>query len=311
MSDVTFEQLWRSVMVYFPECPLPLAQQFVNNAYSNALAKSRWAGQRGDAAFVLPAPYDTGTITVTAGSATVTGTGTDWDLFPLQVLAGMQVVANGQGPFGTILTVDDATTITLDATWQGATLTDVPYTIQQIYLTPASDLASFLSVIDIQNNWKLHLTFSQEQLDYFDGQRNHSGTPFILAGGVSFTSGGRPRWEIWPRPGDAKVYPYHYIKRLPLLSAASDRPIFPFRGDVLREGIFAELALWPGTKQLKNPYFDMQQHQVHRELFTERLKEVQRDDQELAQTMITYHDNVPFAPFDAAWLQGHGGWPFI
>ncbi len=298
-------------MVYFPECPLPLAQQFVNNAYSNALSKSRWAGQRGDGAFNIPAPFSTGTISVVNGSTSVVGVGTDWDLSPLQVVAGMQLVVGGQAPFGTILSVDTGTGITLDAPWQGETLSAVPYSIQQIYLTPASDLASFLSVVDVQNNWKLHLTFSQEQLDYFDGKRTHAGTPFILAGGVSFTSGGRPRWELWPRTGSAKIYPYHYIKRLPLLSAASDRPIFPFRGDVLREGIFAELALWPGTKQLKNPYFDMQQYATHRQLFDERLKEVQRDDQELAQTMITFDNNVPFAPFDAAWLQGHGGWPFI
>ena len=317
MSDQTFEQLWRFMMVYFPECPLPIAQQCVNTAYSKGLRRGRWAGQRASSVFNIEAPIPGTGLRTTLGSTTFINLDSvlePWD----STMLGKQVVIDGVGPYYTILAVDTTTlnhTITTDIA-ASTTAAGQDYTIQQIYLTPPSDFASFLSVIDQENNWKLHLTYAQEQLDYFDGQRSTTGTPFILAGGVPYaTPSGetvpRPRFELWPRTAGVKSYPYHYVKRLPLLSAASDRPIFPFVGDVLRHGALAELALWPGTKQLPNPYFDMQQHMMHRQIFEDGLKEIERDDQELAQTMISYHDNLPFAPFDASWLQTHGGWPFI
>lgn len=313
MSDTTFEQLWRGLFVYFPECPLPIAQQCVNTAYSKGLRRGRWAGQRASGVFTIDAPQVGTDLRATFGDTLFINQGVMvWD----STLVGMQIVVGGGGPFYTIVEVTDPTHLTVDIPFAGETATGLDYIVQQIYLTPPSDFASFISVIDTDNNWKLHLTFAQEQLDYFDGQRTTSGTPFILAGGVPYATPlnetiPRPRFELWPRPGGAKSYPFHYIKRLPLLSAASDRPVFPFQGDILRHGALAELALWPGTKQLPNPYFDMQQYAAHRQIFEDGLKELERDDQELAQTMISYHDNMPFAPFDASWIQSHGGWPFI
>lgn len=301
------------MMVYFPECPLPIAQECVNTAYSKALARSRWAGQRASGVFNIEAPIEGEDLRVTNDDTTFVNQGVlTWD----STYVGKQIVVSGRGPYYTVVEVTDPNHLTVDIPYAGETATGLTYTVQQIYLTPPDDFASFLSVIDQANNWKLHLTYAQEQLDYFDGQRVVSGTPFILAGGVPYAippngTTARPRFELWPRTAGVKAYPYHYVKRLPLLSAASDRPIFPFRGDVLRHGALAELSMWPGTKQLPNPYFSMDQHLSHMQEFEAGLKNIERDDQELAQTTISYHDNLPFAPFDATWLQTHGGWPFI
>src|SRR5678816_1227979 len=71
----------------------------------------------------------------------------------------------------TVVEVTDPNHLTVDIPYAGETATGLTYTVQQIYLTPPDDFASFLSVIDQANNWKLHLTYAQEQLDYFDGQR--------------------------------------------------------------------------------------------------------------------------------------------
>ena len=103
------------------------------------------------------------------------------------------------------------------------------------------------------------------------------------------------------------MYTYRYIRRPALLSAAADRPIFPVRGDILRRGALAELALWPGTSTLKNPYYNVDQHRVMEEEFQSALKGAWKDEQEISNTAVYYDDweGVPYAPIDARYLQTH------
>lgn len=302
MSDQTFEQLWRRMLVYYPELPIPLAQEFINSAYSQAISRNEWSGLRKYGGFDLDAPV-TISVTVTSGSTTVTGTG-------IGSHVGKEMVVGGIAPFYTIVTQTNANSVEIDRAYIGDNAT-ADAVIQNIFLTVPSDFLSFISVADLINNWRLHHYFTQEELDRIDAKRNRTGTPFLLAGATPHPTSKLPRFELYPRTGIARNYPYLYTQRPPLLSAASDRPIFPIRGDVLRHGALAELALWPGTKQLKNPYFDMQQHAIHFQRFKEELVVCEKDDQNLVQTMIGYWGNLPWAPFDAEFIQAHGGWPFI
>lgn len=311
MSDSTFEQLWKRLLVYYPELPLPLAQEFINTAYSQALAEYKWSGLRGQGEFFIPAPYSDGTVDVSQGSATVNGNSTTFTLS----MIGRQLIIGGKAPFYTIIGTTPST-LTLDRVYGGESLTATPYVVQLVYITAPSDFSSWLSIVDVERNWKLHTNWTSEQLDAFDAQRKHAVNTFILASTSPNTTSvvgqaGLPRFELYPRAQGPKSYPFKYLKKLPLLSAPSDTPLFPIRGDVLRHGALAELALWPGTKQLKNPYFDMQQYATHFERFKKELIPCEKEDQELAQTMITYADQMPFAPLDAQWIQEHGGWPYI
>lgn len=308
MSDSTFEQLWRRILVYYPECPLPLAQEFVNTAYSRALSSMKWSGVKGSGEFFIPAPFSGGTLSLTQGVANVVGNAGTFT----SSLIGKQLVHAGGAPFYTIIDVVTPILLTLDRVWGDVDHEAIDdWSIQSVYVTVPSDFSSFRSVVDLDNNWKLHTNFTSEDLDAFDAQRTHSANTFVLAGTTPNPVNGRPRFELYPRPTGPKSYSYTYNKKPALMRAASDAPVFPIRGDVLRHGALAELALWPGTKQLKNPYFDMEQHAKHEQLFKDGLKECERDDQELGQTMVSYADQLPFAPLDASFIQSHGGWPFF
>lgn len=311
-ADSTFEGLWRRIRVYAPECPLPLAQEFINTAYSRILSRQAWTGVRGQTEISVDTLYDTGTVNVTQGSATVQGTLTSFT----SAMIGRQFflspgVTGSNAPFYTIIAVPNGTTLTLDRPWGLPTATTQAYNILTVYLTMPSDFLNLETVVDIQNNWKLHLNFQQANLDVWDAKRSVTGTSWVLAPATTspvVSTFGQLRYEIWPRtaPGP-KTFPIRYIRKPALLVNPTDTPVFPIRGDLIREGALAELALWPGTSEYKNPYHDLNLHRTHLQLFEKYLGETIREESEINQAVVFYEDyeGLPYAPIDAKFLQTH------
>lgn len=300
-ADSSYEQIWKKLLVYAPECPIPIVQDSVNSAYSRALARETWSGLRKQSEFVIPAPYTTGTVTVTQNSTTVTGAGTAWT----SALVNHQFFLAG-APFYTVGTVTSTTTLELDRVYAGATASGQTYSIQYLYLRCPSDFESFTSVVDYTENWRLWLDITQEKLNAWDAQRTESGSPWILAPAPR-ASDDTVRYEIWPRPSAARQLSFWYTKKPALLNANSDKPIFPIRGDVLRWGALAEIALWPGTSTSPNPYFNLELYRTYSKRFEDEIAKIALEDQNTMQTNVSYDDvqGLPFAPIDASYLQRH------
>lgn len=314
MSDTTFRDLWTRLLVYAPQLPLPLAQEFTNTSYSRALAYYPWTNLRAYDEFVVPAVYQDGTASVTQDSATVTGNGT---AFTSAMLNRQFYVGNQAAPLYTIIAIDTgAQTLTLDRPFEKDTDPTASYQITQVLVEMPSDFLSLEVVRDIVNNWRLYTTYPQKRLDLIDARRQVSGTPWIMAyAPPRIQSNGIPvqRYELWPRclPGP-KTYAFTYIKKPPLMTSSTERPIYPIRGDAIRLGALVELTRWPGTTELKNPYFDMNQHQVYEREFQDRLEECWKDDQMIGQSAISYRQEptVPWAPIDAKFIQSHDVFTF-
>lgn len=315
MADQTFEQLWKKVQLYAPDLPTPLAQEFVNTAYSHAVTWDRWRELREEFDISVPVVHQTGTVTAQKGVDTVLGAGTAWTSNMLY----RQFMVNSITPMFTIINVNvPGQVITLDrpfaGTHEGAGLS---YEIGQYYLEVPTDFGTWDIIRDVDNNWKLHTNFQQRQIDVWDTKRATTGTPWVVAAapsrltylnGVATNASPVLRYEFWPRPSPGpKNYSCRYIKTPALLTNPDDRPHAPIRGDVLRKGALAELALWPGTATVKNPYYDIQNHNVMAKEFLQGLTECWKMDQEWAQTAILYEDweGVPYAPIDARYLQSH------
>lgn len=306
MSQETFEQLWKRLLIYAPECPPVLAQEFINTAYSKCLSHMGWTGVRGESAIILPAPYTTGTISATQGSATITGSSTVF----ASTMVGRQLFTEGQSPYYTIIAVASATSLTLDREWEKASVSGSTYEINLVYPVMPEDFLYFEAVVDTSNNWKMRTDFQQWQIDSMDPQRSDSGTPWVLAAATFSPVVGeenQPRYEIWPRTSGPKTYPFRYMKRINLLSAASDLPIFPIRGDVLRAGALAELSRWPGTGSAPNPYYGETNYRMNHEQYMGGLRQLEREEQSLNQTDIHYDEweGYPLAPLDARYIQEH------
>ena len=301
-EGTTFEKLWKKILLYAPDCPLPLAQEFVNTAYSRALAYSEWSALRKESEFVIADTYDTGTVTVTQGSTAVTGSGTTFTA----AMVGRQFIVEGIAPFYTVATAPTSTSLTLDREFGGTTAAGASYDIVQVYQDVPSDFDAFLSIVDIENNWQVRRDVTQEMLDRWDARRSVTTTPRVLAP-AAYDSSGAARYELWPRSLAAKTLPFRYRRKVSLMSASADSPIFPIRGDVLRNGALAELAKWPGTKLLANPYNGPGTHMMHEQAFIDGLNKIQREDEEIAQTAIQYvqDTSLPWAPIDARFIQQH------
>lgn len=296
----TFETQWKRLLVYAPDCPITLVQEFINTAYSRVLASGQWSGLRGDGEFTLPAPL-TITINPTHNSATILSASAD------AAHVGRQIYVD-HAPFYTVLSVSAGVSYTVDRPYAGASGATTG-TLEQVYVTVPSDFLTFVSVKDNEENWRLHTGILPETLDNWDEQRTSTGTSWIIAPAtrspVTATIG-IPRYEFWPRPAAEKVFSYVYIKKPALLSANSDTLIFPIRGDLIRHGALAELAMWPGLAERPNPYFNMDLARVHEEAFQRDLAAAQREDQEIAQTSVQYADaDIPLAPLDGEFLQAH------
>jgi hypothetical protein len=118
----------------------------------------------------------------------------------------------------------------------------------------------------------------------------------------------RPRFEVWPRGTGDVTYPFTYSKQLPAMSAATDRPIYPIRGDMVVEGALARLALYKGTKDAPNPYADGNNYKIHRAQFIARVEQMKNIDEGVRQTRIWYEDDRngwPWAPIDSKFIQTH------
>jgi hypothetical protein len=309
MSDATYEQLFKRLIVHAPDVSVPLAMEFINTAYSRALALHDWSALRALVNVYIPAAESTGTLSMTQGSSTITGVGTAFT----SDMEGRQVRVDAQ-PYFTILSVQSPTSLTVDRAWVKPSATGLAYEITLSIITTPSDFGHFISFVDPENNWKLHTSFLSENIDQWDAERTSAGTSFLVVpqgvtgSGYATIAAGLRRFELWPRPSGAHVYSYSYIRKPPLLNAYSDRPIWPIRGDVIRAGAIAELCKWPGSRQTPNPHFDLNLSALYAEDFRRELGRCAREDQEVAPTNISYDDpfnGLMFAPLDARFIQSH------
>lgn len=309
MSDATFQEIWRGVRLYAPDIPIPLAQRFVNYAYRRAARSQRWSQLRAQGEWYLPAPYTTGTVSATDGSASVTGSGTTWT----SSMVGRQVMLASQGvPWYDITAVPDATTLTLDRPYSGPALSGEEYEISQVYVEAPSDFGFFISILDPEREWKLHFDIQQAVIDSWDPKRTKVGDVWVVApmgpdADADGTAGSyRHRFEIWPRAGSARRIPFRYQLKVSNLTG-SGVPFWPLDTDILTEGALARLAMFKGTADNPNSYYDLSLYKFHQENFLREVHRAAMEDQRVDQTWVEYAatEDWPFAPIDGAYLQKH------
>jgi hypothetical protein len=165
------------------------------------------------------------------------------------------------------------------------------------------------------------LTLDSPQ-DLVDGVQIYWPIGYVYVPGDTFmvqcTAGvasGAPRYELWPGPTfTGYLYPYIYMrKEWDLTPENPQLPAFVAnRGEVLLEMALAAVARWPGTdNDDPNPYFSLALAKMHDDRAEKLLWDMERDDEEVGVTNITY-ENYPYAPApwaDGNWQQTHA--PFL
>lgn len=303
MAVNTLLEMSRSLRLYVPQLPAPLAEQFIRDRYRQILERRNWSGLRKEAEFVLNDQKTDGTVSVTRNSTTVTGTSTAF----ASTDVGRQF-KTGTSPVYIISAVNvGLQTLTLDRSYGATTDTAATYTIFDGYLTVPSDFLQFDCVVDPSTGWKLRYWVTSAELNAIDPQRLSFGEPHLLADRLFDTTTGLPQYEAWPYTSSARTLYYTYFKRAADLTEDSDTPIWPIRSDALVAGALADCARWPGTADQPNPYFARPEYwKSYEAKFEDMMIEIERRDEDIYMTMLK---QSPFADYSyapsARWIQNH------
>lgn len=289
--------------MYVPDLPVLLAQRLVQDRYRRILDLRPWSGLRKQGVWTIPDAYSTGTVSVTQGSTTITGSGTTWT----SAMEGRQIRVNNQSPILTITDVASATSLTTDLAYPLATATGQSYQILQNYVTAPTDLKYLLSVLDPYRQWRLRFNITQTEINQWDPGRTNAGDTWVVAD-WQFDSDGVAQYELWPAPTTTRGFNFTYIAQGSDLTASDDTPIYPLRGDEILYGALADLCLWPGTRDFKNPLFgDQNIYAIYNAKYVDALNNVEREDESMYMTWLqNADDNMMFAPLDSKFIQNHG-----
>lgn len=242
--------------LHVPSAPVFLVREWVNEAWKGACAARRWSFLRGETTLSLAAQRAITACTVTQGSATVTSAG----LF-LATDAGRQFYLTGTRIY-TVVSVTPPNSLTLDRTYTEPDDSDTAATIGDVYATLPADFASFRVIADPYTQRRLAYWITEDQLNVLDPARTVSDSgPRVLAAkhpSVYPSTLGRVQYEYWPRPTAVRSYPVRYNTQASVLTDTSTLTgVLADAAEVLICGALARAAEWPGTPDLKNPYFNL------------------------------------------------------
>lgn len=303
----TAGDVFRAVRLHCSLAPAMLVRAWVQQAYEEFCTRRSWSMLRAESQFLIDTSR-TGTVNVTYGSPTVSG-GT---MAYATTDADRQFrVANG--PMYTIISAVAATSYTLDRNYGETTATATAATVLDAYLTPPADFARFIAVLDVQNNWQLHLWVTEDELNSWDAQRSSTGTPWAVVSRKLATVGSlirRPQYELWPYSLTRKTYPYFYVRTpdvltdtTTLLTPLGDRP------GALISASLSLAAEWPGpSTDKKNPYFNLALAAAKRAEAMAQMDRMEVLDEDVYMTWLQTVDftgRYPGFPIDSKFMQSH------
>ena len=304
MALDTLDSVSRRVLLRFPAAGYPLAREWVDFAFRQVAERRRWSWLVKENQFLFPLPVTAGTVTVTRSSAAVVGVGTAFT----GAMVGRQFSVGNQTPIYTITAVADATNLTIERVWGGSDASGIGYEIFLAYATVPADFHSFITVVDAKQNWQLHLNRQQVELNSFDPQRSNSGNPWwvLFRDYDTVSTPPLPRYEVWPHVKQEYVLFYLYETRASdLWDAGVSLPRY-IRGDILLEMALAEASRWPGPSAANpNPGYDLKLHATHLVKVERELNLLELQDDELWAQDYSRFLELPFAPFDASFMQKH------
>jgi hypothetical protein len=259
----TFGDVTRTVRLYAPAAPPFLVRAWVNKVYKDLARARHWNFLRKDLRLTINASRAVALVSVTNGSPIVTSAAlfVAADVGRQITFANPLSVISGNFPIYTIISEQSTSQITLDIPYGEPTTALAGATVLDAYFTAPADFESFRIIADPYNERRLAFWITPDQLNILDPTRQASDTgPRCLVEAAPSTypaTLGQMRYEYWPRPTAQRSYPAYYN-----VQAASIGDTTTFSGvlgdgaDVLIEGCLAQAALWPGTPDRPNPYFN-------------------------------------------------------
>lgn len=169
-------------------------------------------------------------------------------------LVRQQFRTSANSPWYTVKGVSTTTQLILDQTFGGVTAAATGYSVFQGYVTFGQQVKMVVSVQNLTRRANIKLHLPPAYLAEVDPQRTATDSTFALVDYVPDEIG-RPRFELYPRPTSAQVFPYLVYRQIPNLTDDDDTPPPFVRSDVLVKGALADALRWRGRA---NKYYDPQ-----------------------------------------------------
>jgi len=274
----TFESVWRKVALQASAVPPLLVRSYVQDAFQEACQGRRWSFLRRETKLTTQASRAV-TAVATLGSTALTG-----GAFVAGDLDRQIRTTNSGVPY-TIVAVDPGfTAVTLDQAYRGAT-GSTDFTILDAFLYMPADFDGCRTLGNLQYQRPMPWWITTEQLDTWDPNRiwGTSLARCIAAKGVwqvGTTYLGRQVYEWWPYPSGGGIYDFSYYATADPADTDLLQGQLALRSHVLEVGALAACALYPGTAEKKNPYFNTALAQTLEKKWQEGLQELSVRDED-------------------------------
>ena len=127
------------------------------------------------------------------------------------------------------------------------------------HFTVPADFASFKVVVDQTRQIRIPFNYSGEQLAKADPALSTTGQPTALIATTPSTdplTRGRARYRYYPHGSPATLTVVYHRQGARLFDGEAFAGVLADGAEVLVTGALAQAALWPGTPDKPNPYFN-------------------------------------------------------
>lgn len=257
---LTMGEVIAEIQLTAASVPALLIRSWALDVYSQLLTGSRWGWQKAQTTIRPAAARTLASVGLGGGGgATVTSAG----LF-LAADVG-KLLWLGQGEPTLLITVfTDANTVTVAPAYSGTAVSATDVQVIDGLWQPPADFQQFSLLTDLANGRQIPFELGLEQIRQFDPGEQQQGQPRALVsrGQLLIPPGTsrRPTYQWWPRNTTGGVYLVDYLASPTLTSLSEDTElpgVLQDRPYVLKTGILAKCAAYPGTPETKNPYFNL------------------------------------------------------
>jgi len=135
----------------------------------------------------------------------------------------------------------------------------VPVLATDSYLVLPADFGSFKVVVDEARQIRLPFDYSLTDLAKVDPGGTATGQPTALVAATPSTAPatlGRTRYQLYPSGAACTLTAVYHRQGARLIDGQVFTGVLADGAEVLVAGALAQAALWPGTADLSNPYFN-------------------------------------------------------
>lgn len=290
------------VLAWNPDCNAADVTTLINNAYRSIVDLRLWAGLLVKGQVSVPNVYSTGTVQVTYGDTRIVGFGTTFT--PLMI--GMQFRVGFTTGFANIVSVQDATHLTLDLPWGNQSYANVSFQILNNIVQLGYNVKKVLEFLNQRQGYRCITNIPQAVLNNYDTWRTATGWTFLLSPREFDPLTGAQFMELYPAPTYQQTFPFLAYVQPPDLTDDDSVP-YPFiRTDIIEKLVISQVLLMGGPK--KNDYYDQFTAQWKaREAQFDIEGMMKMDDSQILQDMQWDFTQFPLSEHGSTWLAQHDG----